>query len=154
MTSTTTIADRIERVLVLPVPRARVWAALTEPAQMARWFGNLADFELRPGAPVRFGWEEHGIEPGRIEAVEPPRRFAFRWRPYPSDPALSFDDAPGTLVEFTLEEGPDGTRLTLVESGFAALPPALRASALTDNEGGWDGELADLAAFLSPGVAT
>lgn len=90
----TAIADRIERVLILPVPRERVWAALTEPSEMARWFGTLAEFDLRPGAPARFGWEEHGTEPGRIETVEPPRRFAFRWRPYPSDASVSFDEAP------------------------------------------------------------
>lgn len=154
MASTTTSLDQIERVLTLPVPRERVWAALTEPDQMAQWFGNRAEFALHPGAAALFGWEEHGTEPGRIEAVEPPRRFAFRWRPYRSDPALSFDNAPGTLVEFTLDEVPEGTRLTLVESGFASLPPEVQAAALADNAGGWDEELGHLAALLSAGAAT
>ena len=88
------IADRIERVLILPVPRERVWAALIEPAEMPRWFGTLAEFDLRPGAPARFGWEEHGTEPGRIETVEPPRHLALRRRPSPSDAAVSFHGAP------------------------------------------------------------
>ena len=53
-----------------------------------------------------------------MDAVEPPTRFAFRW-------ALSRDAAPAegnsTSVEFTLAEVGDGTRLRVVERGFAAL---------------------------------
>ena len=60
---------------------------------------------------------------------------------------------PRTLVGFTLVEVPEGTCLALVESGFAALPPAVRATALSDNEGGWNAELGDLAALLAAGAA-
>jgi uncharacterized protein YndB with AHSA1/START domain len=75
-----------------------------------------------------------------IEAVEPTHRFAFRWQ---ADPG----EMPMTLVEFTLEPHPTGTRLRVVESGFASLPPERRT-----REGhveGWQHELGDLAEYLA-----
>ncbi len=41
-------------------------------------------------------------------------------------------------MEFRLEEIPTGTRLTVVESGFAMLPDSRRATAMRENAGGWD----------------
>ena len=43
-----------------------------------------------------------------------------------------------TLIVFELEEVPDGTRLTISESGFDQIPLARRAAALQANEGGWE----------------
>jgi hypothetical protein len=68
--------------------------------------------------------------------------FAYRWRPSKSDSAT-------TLVEFRLEEVPGGTRLHLVESGFAAL----LAESRQDNEFGWDDELGQLREFLASRVS-
>jgi uncharacterized protein YndB with AHSA1/START domain len=76
-----------------------------------------------------------------IEAVEPPHRFAFRWQ------ANLSGDAPMTLVEFTLDPHPKGTRLHVVESGFASLPHELRAREL--HVEGWQRELEELADYLA-----
>ena len=53
--------------------------------------------------------------------------------------SLSKDSSaePTTLVEFTLEDVPEGTRLTVVESGFDALPAGWRFEAFRENESGW-----------------
>ena len=83
-----------------------------------------------------------GAGRGVIEMVEPPRRFVFRWR-------SGTDNVPMTRVEFTLEAHPDGTRLCLVESGFASLPPELRGRAHGDNTVGWQRELGELAQYLA-----
>src|SRR5437667_6657937 len=45
--------DRIEKTIVLRAPRARVWRALTDPAEFARWFGVKFDAPFKPGAPMR-----------------------------------------------------------------------------------------------------
>src|SRR5262249_12046400 len=122
-----TLPDRITRELILPVARQRVWAALTEPARLSAWFGQQAEVDLRPGGAVTFVWDgstgARGTNHGVVEIVDPPHRFAFRWRTI-----RGYDDrplAPGTstLVEFILHEHPSGTRLELIESGFASLPP-------------------------------
>ncbi len=140
--------DTIERELILPVPRARVWAALTEPAGLSAWFGTSASVDLRPGGAVIFEWDgstgHRGTNPGVIEVVEPLQRFAFRWQSRAEDPSV-----PPTRVEFTLEDHPQGTRLRLVESGFASLPTHLRRSSHDGNTAGWARELGELATYLS-----
>jgi uncharacterized protein YndB with AHSA1/START domain len=43
------IADTIERQMTFELPREVVWAAITEPEQLSRWFGTQAELDLRPG---------------------------------------------------------------------------------------------------------
>ena len=140
------VPDSIERVLILPAPPARVWTALTRPDQLSVWFGTQATIDLHPGGEVIFTWDgstgPRGTNCGVIEAVEPPHRFAFRWQSGP-------DTVPMTRVEFTLEPHPEGTRLRLVESGFASLPAELRGHCHESNIVGWQRELGELEQFLA-----
>lgn len=140
------VPDSIERELILPVPPARVWTALTRPDQLGAWFGTRASVDLRPGGEVVFTWDgstgPRGTTRGVIETVEPPHRFAFRWQPSP-------DTTQTTRVEFTLEPHPDGTRLRVVESGFASLPPELRGGCHESHTDGWQRELGELAEYLA-----
>lgn len=140
------VPDSIERELILPVSPARVWNALTQPDQLSAWFGTQATIDLRPGGEVVFTWDSStgqvGTIRGVVEAVEPPHRFAFRWQ-------LSPDTVQMTQVEFTLEPHPEGTRLRLVESGFASLPPDLRGGCHASNTDGWQRELGELAQYLA-----
>lgn len=146
---TITLQDAIERQLVIPVARQRVWDAITQPDQIARWFCQAVSLELEPGAPLQLHWERHGSTRGRIETVEPIARFAYRWVPI-SDPdsSIPIDQVPSTLVEFLLEDAPEGTRLTVRESGFASLPEADRERALRDNTEGWIEETTHLLDYL------
>jgi uncharacterized protein YndB with AHSA1/START domain len=140
------VPDSIELEVILPVPPTRVWTALTQPDQLSAWFGTAATIDLRPGGEVIFTWDgstgPSGTGRGVIETVEPPKRFVFRWQSVA-------DNVPMTRVEFTLEPHPDGTRLRLVESGFASLPPELRGRAHGDNTEGWQRELGELAQYLA-----
>lgn len=142
------IKDRIERTIELPVPVARAWQALTRAEELSKWFGPCHSIDLRIGGLI--GWDFHDGDPSKsiIEILDPPHRFAYRWRPGAYD--LNAPEAKyTTLVEFTLEAIPTGTRLRLVESGFASLPAAVRAKALADNEGGWTEELQDLVNYFN-----
>jgi uncharacterized protein YndB with AHSA1/START domain len=80
----------------------------------------------------------------RVERVEEPRVFGFTWQIY----GLPEDDPRRTYVEFTLEPGGAGTRLTVVESGFAQLPEDAHHKAHDGNTEGWARELDELAAYL------
>lgn len=55
-------------------PRERVWRAVTEPAELARWF--VSEVPWTPKAGEVF---EAGGESGRIIALEPPRLFSWTW---------------------------------------------------------------------------
>lgn len=139
--------DLIEREVMISAPQERVWDALTAPEELARWFGDSAEIDLRPGGAARFGWEGYGDSfHAVVETVEPPTRFAYRWA-VESDTPLS--DGPSTLVEFTLEPTGDGTLLRLVESGFAALPDDQYEQVIGGNEKGWTSELGDLVEYVS-----
>ena len=84
-----------------------------------------------------------------IESMEPERRFSFRWHPYAIEEGVDYAAEPTTLVTFTLEDAGAGTRLTIVESGFDAIPESRRAKAFSMNERGWTGQAENIRKFLS-----
>ena len=66
-------------------------------------------------------WAEYGTSHGRVVAVEPRTRFSYRWAPFKEPAGEEPVEGNSTLVEFTLAPEGDGTRLRVVESGFASL---------------------------------
>ncbi len=75
-------------------------------------------------------WDSGHTAEMRVERVEEPTVFGFTWHIY----GLPEDDPRRTYVEFTLQPAGTGTRLTVVESGFAQLPEDALAR-------DWDGPL-------------
>jgi uncharacterized protein YndB with AHSA1/START domain len=139
--------DRIEREITIAAPVERVWAVLTEPEHVGKWFGQgpPARIDLRPGGIMYLDHGQYGQFPTRIEKVDPPHYFAYRWASaYPGQEATEHNS---TLVEFTLTPDSDGTRLHLAESGFATLevPEVTRATASYESHsGGWTDVLAQM----------
>ncbi len=139
-------ADEIRREVLLDAPIEKVWASLTDPKHLSKWFGDSAEIDLRPGGRARFGWSEfNDTVEAIIEVVESPTRFSFRWESVRDTPV----EEASTLVEFVLEPVDTGTRLTLVESGFVTVPEAAYQQRYDDNSSGWTVELNDLAGYLS-----
>ena len=141
--------DRIERDVLIAAPVERVWELITSPEHVGRWFGDVgAEIDLRPGGTLSLSWREHGTFYGRVEAVEPPHRFAYRWL---STIGSRAEPTPGnsTLTEFTLAAEGEATRVAVVESGFDTLDgdPAERTAALASHTRGWAAELDELAAY-------
>ena len=136
--------DRIERTVEVAHPPTKVWAALTTAEGLGAWFGNEAVIDLRPGgsARMRFG-SEFSVDM-RVERVEEPTVFGFTWQIY----GLPEDDPRRTYVEFTLEPIGAGTRLRVVETGFAQLPEDAYRAAYDGNTKGWASELGELADYL------
>lgn len=136
--------DRIERTVQIAHPPAKVWAALTTAEGLGTWFGDQATIDLRPGGAAQMTWS-HGFTANmRVERVEEPTVFGFTWGIY----GLPEDDPRRTYVEFTLEPIASGTRLTVVETGFAQLPDEAYAKAFGANTQGWASELGELADYL------
>jgi uncharacterized protein YndB with AHSA1/START domain len=143
--------DRIEKKVLLKAPLDRVWRAISDSTEFGRWFGARFDGPFVAGQSVRSVitptqvdgdvakmQERHAGKEGtwQIVAVEPRKRFAFRWHPFAVD-RRDYSQEPTTLVEFTLTEAPDGVWLRIVESGFDAIPVERRAQAYEANSGGW-----------------
>jgi uncharacterized protein YndB with AHSA1/START domain len=132
----------VRRIRATP---ARVWAAITRPELMIRWWGPDAGPTLDVVADVRPGGrfsvvfrlmngEEHNPT-GIYREVVPEKKLVFTW------------DLPGTpepesLVTFRLEPFDGGTELTLTHEH---LPDE---EARKSHEQGWRGLLDKLPLFL------
>lgn len=153
--------DRIEKSAVLLAPRSRVWAAISDARAFGTWFGMKLDGPFVAGRTTEgtIAMTQVDAEVAKhqepyvgvrcvlmVERVEPERVFAFRW--HPGGDADVGPDAPTTLVTFELHDVPEGTRLTIVESGFDQIPIERRAKAFADNEGGWEAQLSLIAKYL------
>jgi len=140
--------DRIEKQALLNAPVARVWDAISDSGKFGTWFGMEVDGPFVEGGEVSGRITETSVDDEIAEkqrpyvgepvtlwivAVEPQRRFAFRWNALPGP---EFADLT-TLVEFTLTEDGDGVLLQIVESGFDALPDEHRDKTFQGNSEGW-----------------
>jgi uncharacterized protein YndB with AHSA1/START domain len=139
------IPDRIERTIDLAQPPEQVWEALTSAAGLGGWFGDRATVDLRPGGTASIEWDNKDFKATlTISVVEPPTRFAWTW----AIQGLPATDPRRTYVEFNLSPSGGGTRLTVVESGFAQVSEDLLDTAYRGNVEGWRKELAELADYL------
>ena len=144
------VPDQIERETIIDAPVERVWALITEAEHLGRWFGDAgAEIDLRPGGVMTLHWTKHGTTRGRVVAVEPQSRFSYRWAPFRDPGGEEPGEGNSTLVEFTLQPEGDGTRLRVVERGFASLATsdAQRRQNLEGNTEGWELETGELRAY-------
>ncbi len=122
-----TQTDRIEKNVLLRAPKSRVWRALTNSEEFGSWFGARLETGFAVGRPasgnITYPGYEHLRMEVTVERMEPEDLFSFRWHPYAVKPDIDYSQEPMTLVEFRLEEVPEGTRLTVVESGFDGFRP-------------------------------
>ena len=145
--------QRIERDILIDAPVEVVWAVVTEPEHISGWFSDSVELDLRPDGRAVLHWDEHGSVQGRVERVEPPHFFSFRWVVHP-DSDLAEDNS--TLVEFSLRAEGGSTRLTVVESGFQDLagPDDEKQGHFDSHRRGWRLELGELHAYVGQRTRT
>jgi uncharacterized protein YndB with AHSA1/START domain len=152
-------ADQIEKQAWLNASLDRVWDAISDSGKFGTWFGMELDGPFVEGATVSGRVTETSVDDDIAEqqrpyvgepvtlwivAVEPRRRFAFRWNALPGPEFVDLT----TLVEFTLAEDADGVQLRIVESGFDALPDEHRDKTFHGNSEGWAIQLKLVGKFL------
>jgi uncharacterized protein YndB with AHSA1/START domain len=165
--------DRIEKQVTLHAPLSRVWKAIANAQEFGRWFGFQLEGDFVAGKTIRGTFNETfdeaaliehqkslGIMPSKIklpgpnsvfctvDRIEPERYFSFRWIPYGIDADIAPEGEPTTLVEFRLEAVAEGTRVSIVESGFDRVPAHRRDRAFRMNEGGWAAQATNLAKYV------
>jgi uncharacterized protein YndB with AHSA1/START domain len=97
--------DRVEAEI------GEVWSALTDPARLARWYGEVTG-DLRLGGEYRARLHASGWEgTGRITACEPPRRLQV---------SAAEPGEPEHVAEVTLVASGDQTQLVWEERGLRA----------------------------------
>jgi uncharacterized protein YndB with AHSA1/START domain len=150
-------ADSIEREILIEASPEVVWGVITEPEQISRWFSDEAEIDGRPGADGTLTWHPGGrsgdresdmIVPIRVVDAEPFRRFSFRWNhPEGAGP----DESNSALVEFSLIEEADCTRLRVLESDIDAVTHDEEGKAryLEDHEQGWERHLREMLDYVA-----
>jgi len=112
--------SRIEREITIAAPVDVVWSAVTEPAQISRWFADEVDMVAKSGYDGMLTFTQNTTTQPisvhiTVESVEPERSWSYRWmHPEDAEPR----DGNSTLVVFTLTPEGDGTRLRVVETGM------------------------------------
>jgi uncharacterized protein YndB with AHSA1/START domain len=87
---------------------ADLWDALTDPARLARWLGEVHG-DLRVGGEFEAHFLASGWEgTGRVEECDPPHRLRVSTRS---------SDQPDGILEVTLTPDGDGTVLVLEDRG-------------------------------------
>lgn len=121
-------ALRFERRLRHPV--AKVWRAITDPAELPAWFPWQVDIEARVGGRIAFTHPERAATApdAVITELDPPHVFAYTW-----------NDAD---LRFELTEDRDGCVLVFTHT-FGERPPAAKFAA------GWHVSLDALEAVLA-----
>lgn len=147
---TTSDTDRIERSIHIQAPRERVFRALTDAEEFGTWFGaELKGQTIAPGkrvrGPITIPGYTHVVFDVVIDRVEPPGLMSYRWHPHAVEANVDYSKEEPTLVTFTLKEMPgNGTRLTVVETGFDHVPPHRRLIAFRGNSAGWEMQLRNI----------
>jgi len=142
------MVDRIEKRIELMASVSHVWRALTDHREFGEWFGVKLEAPFAPGQIARgcitYPGHEHLTWEATVQKIEPERLFSFTWHPYAVDPLIDYASEPTTLVEFRLEPKNDGVALTLIESGFDAIPRHRRSEAFRMNARGWTRQMRNI----------
>ncbi len=124
---------RLSRVIAAPLER--VWRAIIEPAEIAKWLGATVTHDARVDGRMRVDWEGTYLAGGRILAFEPPHLVEYEWDTLPERDSNS-------VVRFELREASAGTELTLIHRDMTPDDAPL-------NSAGWHAHLDALEAVLA-----
>jgi uncharacterized protein YndB with AHSA1/START domain len=131
----------------LPAPKEAVWRALTDPGELAEWWGPKGftapsvDFEPEVGGRYRIAMQppegERFFLSGEFREVEPPARlsYTFVWDP-PDQDDLE------TVATLVLADRGDETEVFFTQGEFAT------EARLSLHEGGWTEGFERLDEFL------
>jgi uncharacterized protein YndB with AHSA1/START domain len=141
MENTPLMGRSLEKELFINATPQRVFQALTEQADLERWFVQKAEVDVRPGGAIRFEWAPDAVEIGTILVLDPPHRLSYSWE------AL---EPSATTITFELTAENEGTRLHLIHTGIGEGEDW--DSYYTSINSGWNIHFKNLTAWLETGT--
>ena len=153
ISKTSSDQDAIISEIEISASPERVFQALTDSAQLKRWFSDPAcpvkfwEMDARPGGRYCYATEKGSIVVNQVSEFEchgevlecdPPRLLVYTWIANWHD-----DVARPTVVRWELTPKSGGTHVKVTHSGLAELPIARK-----DYSGGWPGVVEMLKKFV------
>jgi uncharacterized protein YndB with AHSA1/START domain len=139
--------EPIIKEVIIDAPASKVWAALTESRQLAKWFHESDDYTGEVNKTFHMDVVHEGknyMHTLTIKEMENEKKLGLEWH-IAGDPGK-------TYVTYELSPEGESTKVTVTHSGFNMLSPA--KDAMKSREGyneGWDHVLFSL---LKPYVET
>ncbi len=145
--------DAIVSEIQINAPAERIFKALTDAAELKRWFTNPEcpvkswQMDARVGGSYSYATEKGSIVvngvsefkcQGEILECDPPRVLVYTWIASWHD-----DTSKRTVVRWELAPKQGGTHVKVTHSGLASLPIARK-----DYSGGWPGVVEMLKNFV------
>jgi uncharacterized protein YndB with AHSA1/START domain len=130
----------VERSIWIGAAREKVWQAVTDPEQIARWL-----------LPPAMGATMKRDEGGRLLVCMGPMEVPVAVVETMDAPAqATIRSLPDRLIvtAYQLDEEKDGTRLTVTMRGFESLPEETRQERIKPSGEGWEEALANLKACV------
>jgi uncharacterized protein YndB with AHSA1/START domain len=126
-------------------PPAKVFAALSQPKQLSKWFLRSAEITPKKGTTFRFTWVGGYTMKGKVLAATAPKLLELEWN----------DQFPGkkkfhTQVQFQLRKRGKGTILTVTHTGFKTSKKWIGLYGAI--ESGWAYFLTNLRSVLEHGI--
>ncbi|MEO5646465.1 MAG: SRPBCC family protein [Candidatus Paceibacterota bacterium] len=138
----------IQREVTIKATKEKVYDAITNPEKVVLWFPDTIEGEYVVGEQPVLGFGKDGRTQIYVVAAKPYDYFSYRWVPGSEHFIGDVTTVATTLVEFAIEEKDGVCKVTLTESGFAALAPELAEKAFGQNSGGWDFMLGRLGKYF------
>lgn len=132
---------KVERSIWIDTSRERVWQAITDPAELAKWLlpPELgADMKRDANDTILVSMGGMEIPVAVLEEVDPPRHVRSYGLP---DHVIS--------ITYLLEEENAGTRVTVTLSGFENLPVDARQDRIGPSGMAWEKALENLKAYVT-----
>lgn len=135
------MTQAVKKELFLNATPQRVFQALTEQAEMERWFVRSAEVDVRPGGALRFEWALDMVETGRTLVFEPSHRFSYTWEAFSPSP---------TRIVFEVAAEQDGTRLHFTHTDIGE--GEYWGNYAEGMNHGWDIHLKNLTTWVETGI--
>lgn len=119
---------------VYPATSAEVWAAITQPDQMRKWFfSDIADFRADPGFTTEFNVHHEGVDylhQWKVTEVVPGSRISYDWHYAGIEGESS--------VSWEISETTEGAKLVLSHYGQETFPQDNPAFTRESGQDGWE----------------
>jgi uncharacterized protein YndB with AHSA1/START domain len=125
--------DPVIKEITIDASLSKVWKALTEKEQIAKWLMPSNDFELRVGATFNMLGTSKGVEYPHvctIKEIVPEKKLSYTW-------AVK-NKLGDTLVTYELENRNGKTKLTLTHSGWDTAKLITEGTYRDDYNNGWE----------------